>query len=538
MSYESKHRVKENLGMIPWILVYIIIQIAIIVMQLRQQTMFNGVMSALQYGTCLLIVRSNRKKGAAVSTILMGLTSLLLLQAIVFSGQLTAVPGLCNMIFYIITMLILARYNMRREREAITDYLTGILNRRGLYKHLRERIKTEEKFSIIYFGIGNFKAINDNYGHLYGDKLLIEIANRMSNFVKEKGVIARVGGTEFIVVLDGELDAMQTANDLLKRIKEKTTLAFGGNFIDVYTECHAGLAIYPKDATGYEELIKYADMSLIEAVANKSEEVCVFDKKFVERMNRQLEIEKLIKESLENDYFYMVYQPQYNLDEKHLRGFESLIRMKTPDGQVISPGEFIPIAEKSDMIIQIDDYVLRRVMTEFSDIVNDKKELSISVNVSAKNIGGESFVEKIKGILDETQFCASNLEIEITEYCMADSIEVTIRNITELRNMGIQVALDDFGTGYTSLHNVAKLPINLLKVDKSLIDDIEKNEKNREFVHTVISMGHLMGCEVISEGVEEETQLDYLRNDGCDFVQGYVWGKPLDYDVARELLLE
>lgn len=537
MSYESKQRLKDNFKMIPWVIVYIILQVIIIIAEARQHTMFNGVLSALQYGTCLMLLRTNHKRGVIVSTIMMGLTSLMMLRIIIFVGDISAVPGLCNMIFYIITMLILTRYYDKRESEAITDYLTGVLNRRGLYKHLKERIKTDAEFSLIYFCIDNYKVINDNYGHAYGDRLLKEIVLRMTSFVQEKGIVARIGGTEFVVVLDGSLDARETADDLLTVMREKAVLISDGVAVDVYTTCYAGLAGFPKDTNDHEELIKYADMSMLEALATKSKEVRAFDIRFVEGLNRQIEVEKLIKEGLENDYFYMVYQPQYHMEGKKLRGFESLIRMKTPDGRFISPGEFIPAAEKGDMIVQIDDYVLRRVMREFKDIVRENTSLIVSVNLSAKNVGSEDFVVRLCDIISNTQFSPENLEIEITEYCMVDSMDVTVKNITKLREMGIKVALDDFGTGYTSLNYVAKLPINLLKIDKSLIDDIELDKQSREFVHTVISMGHLMGCEVIAEGVESEGQLECLKANNCDFVQGYVWGKPLDYSVACDLAL-
>ena len=213
--------------------------------------------------------------------------------------------------------------------------------------------------------------------------------------------------------------------------------------------------------------------------------------------------------------------------------------MKLPDGTVVSPGEFIPVAEKGEQIIRIDDYVLHRAMTEFKSIViNNNPDLILSVNVSAKNIGTLDFPDRIRGILDKTGFPAHNLEIEITEYCMVQSIKITVENIRRLRAMNIQVALDDFGTGYTSLNYLSQMPVNLLKIDKSLIDDIERSQKKCEFVNAIISMGHLMGCEVISEGVENTMQLSKLDDNNCDYVQGFVWGKPLPYEAAKALSVE
>lgn len=536
MAHFKKNETKKVFYALLLTLIYILLQSAIVLLDRAHLNMFNGVISAFEYGVCLLLLALNLKKGLRITLVLMCISILQLSIAIFFRGAVTAIPGLFNSIFYLITLVILYRYNERRERESVTDVLTGVLNRRGLYKKLETRIENQKDFSVIYFSLDNFKIINDSYGHAYGDEMMRKIADRMIEVTGDEGCVARIGGAEFVVAIDESRDATKVAEELLSKIRERSVIEVGNTSIEVFISCYAGIASYPKDATECEALVKYADIAMFEAVSRKSKEVCVFDQDMADYLNRQMEVEKLIKDGLEKDYFYLVYQPQFLLEGKKLRGFETLIRMKDPDGKFVSPGEFIPVAEKGDLILQIDDYVLRRAMSEFKDIVAKNPELILSVNVSAKNIGNLGFVENIRKILKEIDFPATNLEIEITEYCMVSSMEITIDNITELRKMGIQIALDDFGTGYTSLSYVAKLPINLLKVDKSLIDGIEDDNTNREFVHTVISMGHLMGCEVISEGVEHEKQLEYLKQDGCDFVQGYVWGKPLDYDVAKELI--
>ena len=249
-----------------------------------------------------------------------------------------------------------------------------------------------------------------------------------------------------------------------------------------------------------------------------------------------IEVEKNIKEGFSNNNFYMVYQPQYKMEGKRLRGFEALLRLKNNGGETISPAEFIPIAEASDLIFQIDDFVLNIVMQEFSPLLKKSKDIVISVNVSAKNIASFDFAERIERMLKKNDFNPHNLEIEITEYCLVNSVETTVQNINRLKDLGVQIALDDFGTGYTSLSYIAKLPVNLLKIDKTLVDDITSSQKSQDFVNAVISMGHIMGCDVISEGVENQPQLDILKTQGCDFVQGFVWSKPLDYDVAKDMI--
>lgn len=535
MSHELKLKTKRNILLWGLVIIFIALQGLNIVLENLKLSMFNGVLTAFQYGVCLSIVITNKTKGLKAAVILEGITILSLLMSIFKRGNTAALPGLFNAIFYIITLILIAKFYRDRENESVTDLLTGLMNRRGLYKHLKERIQNEDSFGIIYISIENFKYINDTYGHAYGDELMRRIAQRIRNILKDSGEFARLTGTDFVISLNQGMDAESTANKVLSALNEKFLLYVDENEVDCYITSYAGVANYPHAAKNYEALIKCADIAMFEAMNSKNKQALVFDQYMADSMNKQVEIEKLIKESLEKDYFYMVYQPQYHLDGKVLRGFEALLRLKTPEGIMVSPGEFIPVAEKSDLILQIDDYVLRRAMREFKLVVECRKDIVLSINVSAKNIADSIFVDKLSSIIREESFPTNNLEIEITEYCMVDSMEITIQNINAMKNMGIQIALDDFGTGYTSLNYVAKLPINLIKIDKSLVDEIVNSSKNREFVNTVISMGHLMGCEVLAEGVEDESQLQCLKENGCDMVQGFVWNKPLSYDEAKNL---
>lgn len=517
------------------IMTYLVVQVTIGRFNRSGAAAFNGVLLACQFALCLFLVYLDYKVGLIISYILMLISSISMSFAMIIRHIMDPLPGLCNIIIYVIVLGVLSLQFRHRDRQAVTDFLTGLRNRRGLYTLLKKRIEDEKSFHVIYIDLGNFKVINDNYGHSYGDELLRVISKRMNAIIGKNGVLTRIGGDEFVLVLDGKCNSKEVTDQILDKICEKISIDADGTNVDSYISAYAGISSFPKDSKDAEELIKYADIAMFEAF-KKKERICFFDKDMEQYMVWQMELEKLIKEGLEHDYFYLVYQPQYKLEGKRLRGFESLLRMQTPEGKFVSPGDFIPVAEKGELILQIDNYVLRRAMREYKDIVEKvNHDLVISVNVSAKNIGSIDFADKIKAILDETGFPAKNLEIEITEYCLVQSVDVTIQNIIKLREYGVQFALDDFGTGYTSLSYLAKMPINLLKVDKSLVDDIETDEKSREFVNAVISMGHLMGCEVISEGVESESQLNILKNQNCDLVQGYVWGKPLKYQESKEL---
>ena len=499
----------------------------------------SGVFSSFQYASCLYLVRTNKKKGIITSMILIGFSILNIIRVIIFSKANLPVAGLFNMIFYMVTIIWFGLLFAKQEKDADTDIVTGLINRRGLYKQLISLIEDEKPFHLICLEIGNFKLLNDSLGHTYGDLILKKVTNLLQGYFGDKGTVVRSGGSDFAIILKITEDAERDANHILQILAEKIVLLEESEIPDCYLSVFAGISSYPADSVNYEELINYADMALEEATRKNSPNAVVFEPGMEENAKRRMELEHLIKESLKNNYFYLVYQPQYMLDGKKLRGFETLIRMKLPDGTVISPAEFIPVAEKGKHIVSIDEYVIRRAMNEFKGIVTGSNpELTISINVSARSIGSPDFPDKIKLILDQTGFPAQNLEIEITEYCMVQSVKTTVGIIKELRSMGIKIALDDFGTGYTSLNYLSQMPVNLLKLDKSLIDDIEQDRQKCEFVNAIITMGHIMGCEVIAEGVEKEMQLDKLRCNNCDFIQGYVWGKPLPYEMAKALAAE
>ena len=339
--------------------------------------------SAFQYASCLFLVRTNRKRGIITSIILLLASLVNILRVIVFNKENLPVAGLFNVLFYIITIIWLRLIFARQERAAVTDVVTGLLNRRGLYQKLIALIENEKPFQLIYFEIANFKLLNDSFGHVYGDLVLKKITKLLQDYFGEKGTVVRSGGSEFVVILKDSANAEKDANHILQILAEKIVLSEDSDVHDCYLTVFAGISSYPDNSANYEELINFADMAMLEAAKKNSAHAVLFEPSMEERAKRQMEIERLIKAGLENDYFYLMYQPQFMLDGKKLRGFESLIRMKLPDGTIISPGEFIPVAEKGKNIVLIDEYVLRRAMREFKGIVAKNPELMISVNVSA-----------------------------------------------------------------------------------------------------------------------------------------------------------
>ncbi len=250
----------------------------------------------------------------------------------------------------------------------------------------------------------------------------------------------------------------------------------------------------------------------------------------------EMEIEQKIRSALEDDRVFYHLQPQFNIDHQ-LRGFEALARIKDKDGKLISPGEFIPVAEKTGLVSRIDSTVFRKAAAFFGDAVRkSSSDITLSVNISVQHLMKNSFISEVKSILDECNVPAKLIEIEITESIMIDSAETAFKHLDELKQLGLRIAIDDFGTGYSSLSYLNKLPADLLKVDKSFIDQMNATDSTRQYVAAIISIGHIMNMDVIAEGVEEEEQMETLRNIGCDFIQGFIWGRPIPPEEAEKLV--
>lgn len=498
----------------------------------------NGVLQMISSICCIIMVCVDYRNGIKFGLGIMGATIVSTSAYMLRSHNLTPIPGIISAFITITACVIIYRLLKSDEIKTFTDYTTGLTNLRGFLELLEEKFHSKKSCTVANIQIDKFRTINDDFGHEVGDKALVIISERIKEIVGESGTVCRIGGTEFAIIFNESGDEkVSVVRTILKAISERIVIAKGDLEICCYLEGFAGVASFPKVATNCETLIKCVDVALLHAVNMGVNNISVFNSEMYSELHREQEVEGMVKEALQKDYFYLVYQPQYKLNGKKLRGFESLIRLKLPDGTFVSPGEFIAVAEKSSLVFDIDEYVLKRAMKEFSPVLrNASDKITVSVNISANGMAKENFADMVLEYISEYDFPPTCLELEITEYSLAESQERTIANITKLREVGIQIAIDDFGTGYTSLSQLLNLPVNLLKIDKSLIDDIEDNTINSDFVTAIVYMGHLMGCDVIAEGAEQETQLEILKLQDCDFVQGYVWGKPLNYDMAKSLV--
>ncbi|MBP5281315.1 MAG: bifunctional diguanylate cyclase/phosphodiesterase [Lachnospiraceae bacterium] len=436
----------------------------------------------------------------------------------------------------------IARYKAltRLRHMSYTDALTKLPNRFACTEYVSDLISKGEKFVLVSIDLNHFKSVNDTLGLEAGNTVLKEIARRWKTVCEEKisaveTYVARFSGDEFFLVIKGYASEQELRNEIERYVdvmRERLTV----DGCDLYVTASFGYAEFPTDACNEDELISHANAAMIEIKkAKNSEHVLKFTPELL-KDEHVLEIENLIRSALEKDTLYFQLQPQYDIDHR-LRGFEALARMKDDVGNNISPGEFIPVAERVGLIDRVDGTVFRKAAMFFGELLRKTgADLTLSINASVRHLMKNDFSEEIRELLKASGIPAEKLEIEITESIMIESPDKAIQCFDEIKGMGVKIAIDDFGTGYSSLSYLNRFPANLLKIDKSFIDKMNTSDSSRQYVAAIISMGHVMGFDVISEGVEEPEQLDTLKEIGCDFIQGFIWGRPLSAEDAEKLV--
>ncbi|QNU68557.1 bifunctional diguanylate cyclase/phosphodiesterase [Ruminiclostridium herbifermentans] len=507
----------------------------------------SGILGQLQMFILVIMVTYFQKQGFTTAIILSIIQIFILISTIIRVNSYSPVSGLAAQITNISVVFIIYIYLKQLDmhsktitKYAVTDALTGLPNRRAFNDYISTLIENHnsetENFALIMVDLDDFKNINDSVGHDLGDEVLCQVAKRW-NYVKNKNeFIARLGGDEFIIIIKNYV----SVEDLTQNIK-KYSNALSERFIVkdnyFYVSASFGVSLFPRDSKDSSEIFRFADAAMYYSKNISNEDICLYTPSITEMIENNVILEQKVRKALDDNNLYFVLQPQFDTKTKQLRGFETLARMKDENGNQISPNLFIPIAEKTGIITRIDNWIIYNTMLFFRKILDKTTEKYIlSVNISVLHLLNKDFLDEIKQMLDETGFPPEQLEIEITESVFISSISKAVEILNELKKIGIRIALDDFGTGYSSLSYLAKLPINMLKIDKSFVDDLLISESGRNYVNAIISIGHIMNFEVLSEGVELQEQLDILANLGSDYIQGYVWGKPMETNDVIKLI--
>lgn len=426
-----------------------------------------------------------------------------------------------------------------KEREdtiklmALTDPLTGLANRnlfkRKLLDAFENAKRSEDKFALLMIDLDHFKVINDTYGHPTGDALLIEVARTLEVTTRKNDTVARLGGDEFAVIATSlkDLDFLhRLAGRIIDGVSNTAVAGLANG-----TAASIGIAIFPDDALEPEELGRLADLALYQAKDGGRGVYRIYDDSLHAKTLERQRLEQDLSHAIDDDEFTLHYQPQIDIQTGKLLAVEALIRWHHPERGFIPPTEFIPVAETSNQIISIGDWVLSHACRRnraWQDA--GMAPFRVSVNVSAREIQLESFADRVGEILAETGLLPKWLELEITETAVMLDLGKVKANFHKLIEMGVEIAIDDFGTGHSSLTNLHQLPFAKLKIDQSFICEITEDPDARSITEAVIGIGRNLGLTVIAEGVETQAQLALLKKLGCDLAQGYGICKPLDAD--------
>ena len=512
---------------------------------------FTGVFSSFANICIIFLVVLFTKPGFLTALVILVCQFPILILAFIHRHNVASIPGIFSNIFTILAITIIylnnrkiEKYQERLRSQATTDPLTGLPNRFACTELMDSLIKEKEKFVAVSVGLNNFKSINDTMGHAVGDIVLKEVANRWKSLADSHhsdtiDFVSRTGGGEYFLIIRGcsadnniGTNIEEIINSYEKELEHKLTI----NNCDYFLTASYGYAEFPTDADTSKTLFSYASAALheIKNIDNSSKTLHFSSKLF--KTEQVLEMERKIRTALENDTVFFHLQPQYYASHK-LRGFEVLARMRDADGSIIPPGSFIPVAEKVGLVDQIDSRVFRKAACFLAELLKKTDEhLILCTNVSVRHLMKNNFIEEIRDIVNESGVSPDHFEIEITESIMIDSAEKALQYINELKAMGMKIAIDDFGTGYSSLSYLHKFPADMLKIDKSFIDVMNTTDASKKYVATIISIGHVLNLEVISEGVETDDQLETLKNIGCDYIQGFLWGRPMPPEEAAKLI--
>ncbi|MBD2691523.1 two-component system response regulator [Anabaena catenula] len=427
--------------------------------------------------------------------------------------------------------------------RALHDPLTNLSNRTLLMEQLEialklSKVKFDYQFAILFLDCDRFKVINDSLGHLIGDELLIAIANRLQTLMRNKDILARLGGDEFAILLDNVADISYVklvADKILQELSAPFQLSRG----EVFISASIGIVLSNSDYNKPQELLRDADTAMYKAKSQGKSRYCVFTHDMYQQALKILQLENDLKRAIERQEFIIYYQPIVSLSTGKISGFEALVRWQHPTQGLVSPGEFIPVAEETGLIAAIDTWVLQTACRQLRNWQEQKiisEDISISVNLSVKLFSHPNLLEIIDRAWREIKLNPQNLKLEITESAIMENIKATAAIMQQLRKCKIDLSIDDFGTGYSSLSYLHRFPVNILKIDQSFVHDLEKKPKNIGLISTMINLAHTSEMKAVAEGIETPFQLEKLRNLGCDFGQGYLFSQPLAAKSVLDLL--
>jgi diguanylate cyclase (GGDEF)-like protein len=426
------------------------------------------------------------------------------------------------------------------KKLAFYDNLTGLPNRVLLLDRLNQSlaraIRSKDKVAVLFLDLDRFKIVNDTMGHACGDLLLVQVSQRLSGVLRSSDTLARLGGDEFVIVISCTGEERNVAY-VTQQFLEKLTPPYLLDNKEVYSTASIGIAMYPEDALDAETLLRCADLAMYASKEGGRNSYHFYSSEMNRKAHERMELETDLRHALEREEFFLEFQPIIHAEDESITSAEVLVRWLHPERGRTVPATFIQVAEESGLIIPLGNWVLR---TACMKVINWRDaghpEVRLSVNVSGRQFAQRNFTDEVFEILTETGVDPRLIELEMTETCLMENEASTTRTLNKLKEFGFGIAIDDFGAGYSSLGYVKNFPIDRIKIDRSFIKDVCNNKNDQAIVEAIIAMAHKLQCAVTAEGIELPEQAAFLRDNGCDEIQGYHYHKPLSEEVFVALL--
>jgi len=422
------------------------------------------------------------------------------------------------------------------------DELTGLPNRHMATQHIHQGVEDAKRNSrhlvVMKIGLDRYKHINDSLGHDAGDKLLVKIAARLKESIRRGDLVSRINGDQFVITLV-DVDKNTNLDNLVRNYLDGFKKPFCVNENSLHVSVSIGIACYPEDTNNVDGLLRNAESAMFEAKKTGGNSFQYYSREMRIKSKERLYLENQLRNAIGHDELDVFYQPQVDLLTGKIVGVEALARWTHPQLGIVSPIEFIPLAEEIGLISEIGQWVMSRACTDMALVKSEHGEsLRLSINLSAHQFQGGDLVKTIADILNESRFSPDHLELEITESLFVEDVENVANTLNVLSEQGIRISMDDFGTGYSSLSYLKRFPINTIKIDRSFVNGIPANKDDSSIVLATIKMAHSLSLDIVAEGVETEDQLRFLLNQKCDKIQGYYFSRPLSYQALVNLIHE
>lgn len=438
------------------------------------------------------------------------------------------------------------RKNMEIElrHKSLHDALTGLANRTLCLDRIQRGLRRAKRrssyfFAVVFIDLDRFKVVNESLGHSYGDQVLMQMAERLRSQVRGMDTVSRFGSDEFVLFLD-DLDSQREAIAMVKRIRRSISMPFHFGRHEIRLTVSIGIVLGPVADALAEHVLRNANIALHRAKELGGDRFKVFTDRMLDQALHKMSLERDMRQGIDNDEFFLVYQPVIDMRDRSLVGFEALARWQHPERGVLSPYEFIALAEETGLIFDLGSRMLHaacKTLAAWRSELPESERFFVSVNLSGKQFSNHELLEQVRSILHETGVPATQIKLEITETTIMEDAEHAVEKLRRLKNLGITISIDDFGTGYSSMSYLQQFPLDNLKIDLSFVRLMEVSPENKEIVKAIVSLAHTLGLEVVAEGVESEAQEQTLRALGCEYAQGFLYDQPLTVKEAKALMV-